>query len=137
MANTEDLERIFNAASQIAVATLTEDGTAPDVRIVLGVYDKATNQELFMTAANAEKVAEIGKHSQASFATPQFGNNDVARVRKATVQKIDPTPEQLALYNAKYPQTAKYAAHADFFALRFEQAEVTIGGENSTVEVSD
>ena len=90
-----------------------------------------------MTAANAEKVAEISKHSQASFATPQFGSNDVARVRKATVEKIDPTPDQLALYNAKYPQTAKYDAHSDFFALRFKQAEVTIGGENSTVEVAD
>ncbi|WP_461215771.1 hypothetical protein [Lacticaseibacillus sp. GG6-2] len=88
MASKTDLERIVNDASQIAVATLTEDGTAPDVRIVLGVYDKADDLVLFMSSGKAEKAAEIAAHQQASFATPQFGQNDVMRVRKATVTKI-------------------------------------------------
>lgn len=136
MADKTDLERIINNASQIALATLTEDGSAPDVRIVLAVYDPKNAEVLFMTNGQAAKVAEIAAHQQAAFATPQFAADESARVRQATVTKITPTPEQLALYNAKYPQTAKYAAHADFFALAFKQAEVTIGGATSTITVA-
>ncbi|WP_407894283.1 pyridoxamine 5'-phosphate oxidase family protein [Lacticaseibacillus sp. N501-2] len=137
MATKTDLERIVNASSQIAVATLTEDGTAPDVRIVLGVYDAENDLVLFMSSGKAEKAAEIAAHKQAAFATPQFGQNDVMRVRKATVTKITPTQAQQTLYTTKYPQTAKYAAHSDFFALAFDQAEVTIAGTASTVDMAD
>ncbi|WP_390405295.1 pyridoxamine 5'-phosphate oxidase family protein [Lacticaseibacillus jixiensis] len=136
MSSREDLARIIDSASQIAVATLTEDGSAPDVRIVLGVYDPASDQVLFMSADKAQKVAEISAHPQASLATPQFGE-DAARIRQATVKPITPTDAQLALYNHKYPQTAKYAAHSDFFALSFKQAEVTIAGVTSTVDIPE
>jgi len=103
------------------VGTLTEDGSAPDVRIVLGVYDQDNSQMIFMANAKSEKVAEIAAHSQAAFTTPQFGKSDFARVRKATVTKINPTPAQLNLYNSKYPQSAQYAAQSAFFALTFKQ----------------
>lgn len=135
LSDLKDVERIINSAKQIAVATLTEDGSAPDVRIVLGVFDAASNQVLFMTSPQAEKAAEIAAHSQAAFATPQFGDNDVLRVRNATVKPIDVTPAQLDLYNQQYPQTAKYAAHSSFFALSFKQAELTIKDEASTVDI--
>ncbi|MFD1484484.1 pyridoxamine 5'-phosphate oxidase family protein [Lacticaseibacillus baoqingensis] len=131
------LEQIIDAAQQIAVATLTEDGTAPDVRIVLGVYDKLGKQVLFMSSRQAEKVAEIAAHGRAAFATPQFDDQGVVRVRHAHVAKITPTTAQSALYQQKYPQTAKFAAHSDFFALTFDEADVTINGETTTVKITD
>lgn len=137
LADKTDLEKIVNGTAQIAVATLTKNGQAPDVRIVLGVYDKTSDQVLFMSSAQAEKVAEIAAHSQAAFATPQFGELGYARIRHAVVEQINPTPEQLDLYNNKYPENAKYAAHSDFFALRFKEAEVTVDGHTTVVKMTD
>ncbi|WP_196246315.1 pyridoxamine 5'-phosphate oxidase family protein [Lacticaseibacillus zhaodongensis] len=137
MADKTDLEKILTDATQIAVATLTEDGAAPDVRIVLGAYDAQSKQMLFMTNPKSQKVAEIAAHSQAAFAIPQLGKGGFARVRKADVQQINPSQDQVALYSAKYPQNGQYAAHSSFYALSFKEADVTIDGATSTVTLTD
>ncbi len=112
-------------------------GPPPDVRIVLGVFDPSSAEVLFKSSTNAQKVVEINAHQQAAFATPRFAADESARVREATVKQITPTVAQLALYNAKYPQIAKYAAHSDFFALTFKQAEITLAGDTTTVVLAD
>lgn len=137
LADKTDLVRIINGAANIAVATLTTNGQAPDVRLVLGAYDEATDQVLFISSTQAEKVAEINAHSQAAFATAPVGQGEFVRVRQATVKQITPTAAQAAVYNKKYPDSAKYAAQSAFFALTFKQADVVAGGGMTTVKVAD
>ncbi|MFD1433278.1 pyridoxamine 5'-phosphate oxidase family protein [Lacticaseibacillus yichunensis] len=130
-----EAQRILTESGQVAVASLTTDGSAPDVRIVLYTYLKEANTLLFMTAGNANKVAEFAAHDAAAFTTLPIGEtNDVVRVRAAKINGITPDEAQLAQYMAAFPQTAKYAAHGTFFALTFSEADVTVKNQESTVE---
>lgn len=130
-----DLARIINSAAHLAVATLTTDGQAPDVRVVLGAYDSATAQVIFVSSPQAEKVAEIAAHAQAAFATAPVGQGEFVRVRQAIVQSIPASSAPAAVYNQKFPQSGQYAAAATYFALSFQQAEVTTGGTTTTIQV--
>lgn len=120
-------------AAQVSIATLTVDGQAPDVRIVLFVYLPATHQLLFMSGADSPKAAQIAAHSVAAFTTQSVGNQNFARAKQAKVQKITPTEAMKKAYFDKFPATAAYAAHSDFFTVDFDSVAVTTDNQTETV----
>ncbi|ANZ60449.1 hypothetical protein AYR62_15045 [Secundilactobacillus paracollinoides] len=128
-----ELTRILTAGGQVAVATLTEDATSPDVRIVIFSYMPDTHQLIFSTVSDSPKTAEITAHSTGAFTTIPAGNQDVVRAKNVTVKKVDATDEITSVYYDKYPFAKKMADNHSFYALEFTTAEVTADGETATV----
>lgn len=133
MSAKDKFDQIMQEATQVSIATLTVDGKAPDVRIVLFVYLPTTHQLLFMTGTNAPKVAQIAAHSAAAFTTQAVGNQNFARAKQAKVQKVTPTEAMKKAYSDKFPAAAAYAAHSDFFTVDFDSVAVTADNQTETI----
>ncbi|MDA5386661.1 pyridoxamine 5'-phosphate oxidase family protein [Loigolactobacillus backii] len=132
--NVQDkFDQIMQEAAQVAIATLTVDGQAPDVRIVLFVYLPETHQLLFMSGADSAKVAEITAHSVAAFTTQAVSEQKYARAKQAKIQKVTLTDSMKQAYFDKFPNSAAYAAHNDFFTVDFNSVDVTADKQTETL----
>ncbi|MFC6170118.1 pyridoxamine 5'-phosphate oxidase family protein [Loigolactobacillus jiayinensis] len=129
----DEFNQIMQEAAQVSIATLTVDGQAPDVRIVLFVYLPETHQLLFMSGADSPKIAQIAAHSAAAFTTQSVSDQKYARAKQAKVQKVTPTEAMKTAYFAKFPTSAAYAAHSEFFTVDFNSADVTADNQTETI----
>ncbi|MFD1317162.1 pyridoxamine 5'-phosphate oxidase family protein [Loigolactobacillus zhaoyuanensis] len=134
MSAKDNFNQIMQEAAQLSIATLTVDGQAPDVRIVLFVYLPETHQLLFMSGADSPKTAQIAAHSAAAFTTQSVSDQKYARAKQAKVQKVIPTEAMKSAYFDKFPASAAYAAHSEFFTVDFDSADVT--ADNQTEKVT-